>query len=272
MTTNGTAADSNALVRRDSDAISPQTMGELSTFAEAAAKSGFFGARNKEQALMIAMAGRDLGFSYTQSLRMFHVIEPGPDKQGNPRPPKLVLSADGMVAVCLSKPHVCEYFRVIESDDKHAVVEAKRVGDPPRQNSFSLEEARSAGLVKDWGNWKAWPARMCLARAKAFLARDMFPDLLGGLYDPDEIRDALAMDEPRRVDVAPADRKSAPRALEEPSPAAQAFAEVIAKAANHAELKETARAISEANLSDSDKHLVRMAYERKASEFKKGAA
>lgn len=200
MTTNN--GTTTALVRAEptSNAIEPRNMAELEVFAEAAAKSGFFGAKNKEQALMIAMAGRDLGLSYTQALRMFHVIDPGPDKKtGELRPAKLVISADGMVAVCLSKPHVCEYFRIIESTSTFAVVEAKRVGDPARQARFSIEDARAAGLVKDWGNWKSYPARMCLARAKAFLARDLFPDLLAGLYDPDEIRDTFG--EPRPIEV-----------------------------------------------------------------------
>jgi len=32
---------------------------------------------------------------------------------------------------------------------------------------------------------------MCLARAKSFLARETFPDLLMGMYDDDELRDSV---------------------------------------------------------------------------------
>lgn len=266
-TTNGTVPTAMARHEPEQRAlIEPQNMSELATFAEAAAKSGFFGAKNKEQALMIAMAGRDLGLSYTQALRMFHVIDPGPDKQGNPRPPKLVISADGMVAVCLSKPHVCEYFRVLESDEKHAVVETKRVGDPAKQYRFTVEEARAADLVKDYGNWKKWPARMCLARAKAFLARDVYPDLLAGLYDPDEIRDSI--EEPRRVEAVPVAPSSSPTVTPEISPAAYAFADVCSKAQSLDELKETGRAIADANLSDVDRAHVKAAYDARRKALK----
>lgn len=279
-------ATSTALARHDEHhaAIEPRNLAELERFAAAAAKSGFFGAKNQEQALMIAMAGRDLGLSYTQALRMFHVIDPGPDrKTGEPRPPKLVISADGMVAVCLSKPGICEYFRIIESDARHATVEAKRVGDNPRRYSFSIDDAQKAGLVKDWGNWKTYPERMCLARAKAFLARDLFPDLLAGLYDPDEIRDSLAVEQPPtrrekgevvelRPQPAPAPAPSSPAVSAEPSAAAQAFAASIAQATKEEDLVAVAKAMDDANLSESDKTFLRRAYAKKRDAIRKGGA
>ena len=66
-------SDSTSLVR--SAPIEPTNMRELEVFAAAAAKTGFFGAKSPEQALIVAMSGRDLGLSYAQSLRAFHVIE-----------------------------------------------------------------------------------------------------------------------------------------------------------------------------------------------------
>ena len=95
------------------------------------------------------------------------------------------MSADGMVAVCLGRGDVCEFFRTLESDNAKCVVEGKRHGDPARKLVFTIEDAKRAGLGGD--NWNKYPAAMLRARAKSSLARDLFPDLLMGLYDPDEM-------------------------------------------------------------------------------------
>jgi hypothetical protein len=165
--------------------IEPTTMGELERLCAAAAKTGFFGAKSPEQALLVAMSGRDLGLSYSQALRAFHVIE------GKP-----TLSADGMVAACLLRRDVCEYFRTIESTNERATVETKRSGQPSQKLSFSLDDATRAGLAGKH-TWAKYPSRMLLARARAALARDVYPDLLLGLYDPDEVEAAP----PARVEV-----------------------------------------------------------------------
>lgn len=169
---NSTTA-TTAIIAASAAPIEPRDMAELRALAQDAAASRFYGAASPEQALMLLVTGRDLGLSYSQSLRAFHVV------QGKP-----VLSSAGMVAVCL-RSGVCEYFRVVASDDTSATVEVKRRGDPARRVTFTLEDAKRAGLASR-ETWKAYPSRMLLARAQAFAAREVFPDLLLGLYDPDE--------------------------------------------------------------------------------------
>jgi hypothetical protein len=152
--------------------IEPQTLSELQTFARTCAESGFFGSLNPQQALVIAMAGRDLGFSYTQALRAFHVLK------GKP-----TLSADGMVAACLARG-VCEYFRPVEVTETSATWETKRHGCEPVRYSFTMQDAERAGLVSDM--YRRHPKRMLSARCKAYLARDVYPELLMGLVTEDE--------------------------------------------------------------------------------------
>lgn len=164
-----------ALARHE--AIEPQTMAELKDFAKIAADSQFFGASTPQQAMMIAMAGRDLGFSYTQSLRAFHVIKNKPS-----------LSADGMVAACLQHRELCLFFRAVKQTATEATWETQRVGSAVQSFTFTIEDAKNAGLLEqNGGMWKKYPQRMLSARAKAFLARDVYPELLMGLYDPDEL-------------------------------------------------------------------------------------
>jgi hypothetical protein len=125
--------------------------------------------------LVIIIKGRELGLSMMQSISGISVI------QG-----KAVMEAATMVGLCLSKRDVCEYFRLITSDDKVATYVTKRSGSEPVTLSFTIEEAKKANLLgKD--NWRNYPAAMLRARASSALARAVYPDLTAGIYDPDEI-------------------------------------------------------------------------------------
>ncbi len=104
------------------------SMRELQDLARVAAASKLFNF-TPEQALMLMMTGRDLGFSYAQSMRMFYLVN------GKP-----TLSADAMVAVCLSHKDVCEYFVNVSTDDKQSTWETKRVGTPgPQRYTFTIK-------------------------------------------------------------------------------------------------------------------------------------
>ena len=47
--------------------------------------------------------------------------------------------------------------------------------------------AERAGLVKPNSNWLKIPTDMLVARAQSRLCRMVYPDLLAGLYTPDEL-------------------------------------------------------------------------------------
>jgi len=166
-----------ALTVVHTQAIEPQSMPELRQLAKSVSDAGLGAKLTEAQALIIMMTGRDLGLSYAQSMRAFHIVS------GKP-----VLSADAMVAVCLRSDQ-CEYFRTVESSSTSCTVEAKRKGSEPSRLSFTLDDAKRAGLLSN-ANWSKYPAQMLRARAKSALARDLFPDILLGLYDPDELEQA----------------------------------------------------------------------------------
>lgn len=165
-----------------STSIEPQSMGDLRVMAKSAAGSKFFGAKTEDECLMVMLVGKDLGFSYTQSLRAFDII------QGKP-----ALKADGMVAVSLARPDLCEYFRPVHQSATSCTWEAKRVGSPAVTQTFTIEEAKAAGLVEKNGDmYRKWPVRMLSARVKSFIARDIFPELLLGLLSSEELLDIAA--------------------------------------------------------------------------------
>lgn len=163
--------------QQHSQAIEPQNFGELKALAQHAARSRFFGgAGDESQALVLMMRGRDLGLSYAQALAAFHVIS------GKP-----TLSADAMVAICLARPDLCEYFRHVSSDNTQATFVTKRVGDPePQRETYTMADADREELSGK-AMWKKFPKRMLKARAKANLARDTYPELLLGIYSPEEM-------------------------------------------------------------------------------------
>jgi len=160
-----------------SRAFEPSSFVDAMQVAKALVESRLFpGIKSPEAAFALIATGRELGLSMMQSLRGLHVIE------GRP-----TLSADAMAGLCKSRKDVCAYFRMVESTDKVARYETQRVGEPsPTSMSFSWEDAQRAGSTnKD--NWRKYPAAMLRARCITALARAVYPDLLMGIYDPDEL-------------------------------------------------------------------------------------
>lgn len=196
----------NLAVRQDVPEIVVSSMTELQQLAKASADTQFFGAKTPQQALVLMLAGRDLGFSYMQSLRSFHVINGKPS-----------LTADAMVAICLARKDLCAYFRRVSESETEATWETQRVGDPsPTRSTFTLAEAKTAGLL---GNamWSKYPKRMLSARAKAFLARDVYPELLAGFLEEGEAQGIV--EGPRAVETVATVVDEAPPARPTPPPA-----------------------------------------------------
>jgi len=69
-------------------------------------------------------------------------------------------------------------------------VTAKRKGQPePFSASFSVADAKRAGLWGKQGPWSEYPQRMLYYRALGFLCRDHFSDQLMGLAISEEVAD-----------------------------------------------------------------------------------
>ncbi|HTC25124.1 MAG TPA: hypothetical protein VK688_12215 [Gemmatimonadales bacterium] len=156
----------------------PRTLDEMLTLAEIVVQSGLaLGHRTKESVVIALQLGAELGFMPMQSLRTIAVI------QGRPVP-----SADGCVAAVTASGR-CDYFREVETTDTHSTWETLRRGDAaPRRFTFTLDDARRAGLTHR-EHWQAYPKRMLAARAKKYLAQDTYPDVIGGLLSAEEALD-----------------------------------------------------------------------------------
>lgn len=78
---------------------------------------------------------------------------------------------------------------VKKSDSDQCVLEGIRANGISQIASFTIEEAKQAGLVKPGGGWQKYPQDMLYARALSRLARRLFPDVIGTGYVEGEIRE-----------------------------------------------------------------------------------
>jgi hypothetical protein len=134
--------------------------------------------------LIVLMTGRELGLAPMQALRSINVIDG-----------KAVMAADLMVGLCL-RQKFCEYFRLVESTAQFATYETKRAGNPaPTRLTWKIEQAAKANLLGKF-NWKSYPEAMLQARCKSALARAVYPDVLAGVYDFEEMNEEPVAEEP----------------------------------------------------------------------------
>jgi hypothetical protein len=189
-----TAANGAAIeVRHPTAAMTPfapQGLEQAMQLADTLARSNLLPGplRGKPSDVLVTLiTGHELGLSPMQAVRGLHVIDG-----------KAVMSADLTVALVMKRREVCEFFRLTESTDQKATYSTKRIGSDPVTLTWTIEQATKAGIAgKD--NWKKHPAAMLRARCASALARAVFPDLVLGVYDPDE---AEEFRQPARV-VAP---------------------------------------------------------------------
>jgi 5'-3' exonuclease len=162
-----------------SQQLEPRTMQEAVQLADRMFQSRLFSAYGTPQAVLATvLAGRELGIPAMASLRAFHIIE------GKPQ-----LSA-GTIQSLVLKSIKARYFRCTERTATRATFCTQRGDEPEMCLSYTIEEGRAA-WQKDENAWNksSWgrnPADMLVARASSKLARLVYPDVVSGLYDPEE--------------------------------------------------------------------------------------
>jgi len=172
------------------------TMSDAMAFAEMVSKTEFAPKdfKGKPEACLLAIQhGAEIGLSPMQSLQSIAVV--------NGRP---TIYGDAALAVCLASP-VCEW--VVESvdgdgDKMTATCSAQRRGYPaPIVSTFSVADAKAAGLWAKGGPWSQYPKRMLAMRARGFALRNAFADVLRGLVTAEEAGDY-------QIDTVSIDRKN----------------------------------------------------------------
>jgi hypothetical protein len=159
----------NDLVRRDVAAMTDDDLTRTYRIAKALALSKRFpDARTADEAFAKILVGRDLGLSPTQALTGLHIVE------GKPQIAAVTLA--GFVRKSARYDYAIE-----EHTAESCTILFWVDGDEGGRSTFTIEEARTAGLVKDKSNWAKWPKNMLFARAMSNGVKWFCPDLMGGV-------------------------------------------------------------------------------------------
>jgi hypothetical protein len=152
----------------------------ISAVAPAMHGARLFDVGNAQQAAAIMLKGYELGLSLTASFEFIQVIQNKP-----------TLSPRGMLALIQTSPENAGIEIVETKDDKGAPyscsVTMKRRNGFEYTATFTMDDARRAGLIKAGGGWEMYPANMLRWRAIGFCADVVFPDLIGGMKRSDEL-------------------------------------------------------------------------------------
>lgn len=168
--------------------LSPQTFEQALTFANYLADSEMVpkNFRGKPGDCLIAMQwGYDVGLKPLQALQNISVINGKPGLYGDAG--KAILLAAGCI--------IEEDDIAVVQNNVRARCKITRPGRPPVERTYSLENAKTAGLWGKEGPWRTSPWRQMAWRAFWFSARDAAADLLKGLPGAEEIQDIPAAGE-----------------------------------------------------------------------------
>lgn len=142
-----------------------------------------------EAIFAVMLRGRALGIDATTALDLIHMVEN--------RPTMHAMLIVGLV----HRSHKAEYFELVETTHERATWVTKRKGAKREVSiTWTMEDALRCELVEKHSggyrgrsksgrssNWDKMPRTMLRHRAATELARAVFPDVVAGLYDPEEL-------------------------------------------------------------------------------------
>jgi hypothetical protein len=178
-------------------AIVPRTLDEAMAFARAvvAARMAPSGFETPEACMIAILHGMEVGLTPLSALQRIAVIGGRPTIWG-----------DGAMALVRASGLAASIEERIEGTgptDWVGVCTVRRRGDVhPVERRFSADDARRARLWGKAGPWSDYPQRMLQMRARAFALRDVFADVLGGLYLREELEGIEENPETMEADVA----------------------------------------------------------------------
>ena len=198
--------------------LAPSSLQEAMDFANMLSKSNLVPKdyQNNPSNCIIAMQwGFEIGLQPLQAMQSIAVI--------NGRP---AIWGDAMLALVRGSG-LLEYMHE-EPTDEGCTVRIKRKGEPEAERTFTKEDAKKAGLAGKQGPWTQYPKRMMQMRARAFALRDVFPDVLRGVFIAEEAQD---MPTEKHMGTATEVQQTAQRLAQPTSRADKARAAVAQRAA-----------------------------------------
>jgi hypothetical protein len=152
------------------------TFDEMARAAQAMAQSGYFqDAKDASKAMVKVLAGQEMGLGPFASMTGIHIIK------GKP-----VVGANLIATLVKNDPRYD--YKVTHCGNDYATLDWYEVGKKIGVSSFTMDEAKNAGLAKK-DNWRNYASDMLFARALTRGARRYAPGIFGGapVYVPEEL-------------------------------------------------------------------------------------
>ena len=159
--------------------LTPQSIDEAIRMAEIMSKANIVPKDyqgNPANILVAIQWGAEIGLPPLQAMQNIAVINGRPSVWG-----------DAVIALVRGSG----LLESIQEDisDSSATCTVKRRGEGATARTFTMDDAKKAGLAGKQGPWSQYPKRMLQMRARAWALRDVFPDILRGVFVAEEAQD-----------------------------------------------------------------------------------
>jgi hypothetical protein len=129
--------------------------------------------------MFVILAGESLGLNAATALMNIYNVNGMPS-----------MKADLKLALAKRHPEYagCE----IDANTERCIVKMKRRNENGTESitsTFTIEDAKRAGLFPKKDNWRMYPQRMLKARAISYAVNDLFPDIVFGMLSSEEAQD-----------------------------------------------------------------------------------
>lgn len=153
-------------------------------------RSGYFrGITDEAQAIVKILYGQELGFSPVASMMGIHIVEGKPELGAN------------MLASLVKQSARYDY-RVTVHTDEECAIEFFEESESIGTSTFSIRDARRAGIAKAGSGWEKYPRAMLFARALSSGVRTYCPDVAAG--PPVYVQGEIGGKDPDPAEPAPA--------------------------------------------------------------------
>jgi hypothetical protein len=190
-------------------ALPARTMGELAQAGQLLAQSGMFGVNSPAAGFVVAATCFQQGISLMEFNRTYHIVEGRPS-----------MRADAMLAEFRKRGGK---YRIVENGTERAEADFEFEG-VAYKGVYTMDDARRTGdAFKGDGktlkhNWAKRPEDMLWARMVSRSVRRLCPEIVAGIYTPEETEDFDDRQAPRAAPVAIDPAEAARRVVAETVP------------------------------------------------------
>jgi len=196
----------------------------LQSISKELAQSRLHAHRNPADVLFVISVGEYLGLNAATALMNIYNVNGMP-----------TMKADLKLALAKRHPEYagCE----IDANTERCIVKMKRKAENGTEeviiSTFTIDDAKRAGLFPKKDNWRMYPQRMLKARAISYAVNDLFPDIVFGMMSSEEAQDIDRHTEKTMAteyEIIESEAETVPEAetIDQPKQTNDEFAEIMA--------------------------------------------